>query len=288
LLTLTLICCTAPTASACDYNMVIYLEPEIGVPMGDGVASMDLTVRAETAANTIAHLADHGVNVEPNKEDEDVAARLAMAYAENPENTSRKVTTARASKLTPPSLLLVNNILQEFGQSIAESATQIRHLVTNKLIEETENPDPRVRIRALELLGKISDVGLFTEKTEITITHQTTDDLKANLRAKLAKLVNPNQGQSEEDVVDAVVIDGDEIDVDAEFGIDEEEDSAETEAEQDAENSAENAEADSENAMEDPEPQAPVPEKADKDMEAAMKEALEDDLVQENDPKWGQ
>jgi len=271
--------------------MVIYLEPEIGVPMGDGVASMDLTVRAETAANTIAHLADHGVNVEPNKEDEDVAARLAMAYAENPENTSRKVTTARASKLTPPSLLLVNNILQEFGQSIAESATQIRHLVTNKLIEETENPDPRVRIRALELLGKISDVGLFTEKTEITITHQTTDDLKANLRAKLAKLVNPNQGQSEEDVVDAVVIDGDEIDVDAEFGIDEEEDSAETEAEQDAENAeqdAENAEADSENAMEDPEPQAPVPEKADKDMEAAMKEALEDDLVQENDPKWGQ
>ena len=274
--------------------MVIYLEPEIGVPMGDGVASMDLTVRAETAANTIAHLADHGVNVEPNKEDEDVAARLAMAYAENPENTSRKVTTARASKLTPPSLLLVNNILQEFGQSIAESATQIRHLVTNKLIEETENPDPRVRIRALELLGKISDVGLFTEKTEITITHQTTDDLKANLRAKLAKLVNPNQGQSEEDVVDAVVIDGDEIDVDAEFGIDE--DDAETEAEQDfdagaensAENSAENAEADSENAMEDPEPQAPVPEKADKDMEAAMKEALEDDLVQENDPKWGQ
>jgi hypothetical protein len=140
----------------------------------------------------------------------------------------------------------------------------------------------------LELLGKISDVGLFTEKTEITITHQTTDDLKANLRAKLAKLVNPEQRQ--EDVVDAVVIDGDEIDVDAEFGIDE--DDAETEAEQDfdagAENSAENAEADSENAMQDPEPQAPMPEKADKDMEAAMKEALEDDLVQENDPKWGQ
>lgn len=56
----------------------------------------------------------------------------------------------------------------------------------------------------------------------------------------------------------------------------------------DAENNAENAEADSENAMQDPEPQAPMPEKVDKDMEAAMKEALEDDLVQENDPKWGQ
>jgi hypothetical protein len=253
--------------------MTLHIDPEIGVPMGDGVASMDLTVRAKTVSKTIAHLADHGVNVEPNKEDEDVAARLAMAYAEDPEKTSRKVTTARASKLTPPSLLLVNNILQEFGHSIAESATQIRHLVTNKLIEETENPDPRVRIRALELLGKISDVGLFSEKTEITITHQTTDDIKESLRAKLAKLVNP---APEEDVVDAVIVDGDEIDVDTEFGIDD--DDAETEAEQDAENNAEN----------DPEPQAPMPESIDKDLAAAMEAALEDDLVQENDPKWGQ
>jgi len=249
--------------------MTMQIEPEIGVPMGDAVGAMDLAARAEVMANTVEHLSQHGLHVEPNKEDEDVAARLAMAYAEDPEKTSRKVTTARASKLTPPSLLLVNNILQEFGHSIAESATQIRHLVTNKLIEETENPDPRVRIRALELLGKISDVGLFSEKTEITITHQTTDDIKESLRAKLAKLVNP---APEEDIVDAVIVDGDEIDVDAEFGLDE--DAAETEAEQDAEN--------------DPEPQAPMPESIDKDLAAAMEAALEDDLVQENDPKWGQ
>jgi len=139
----------------------------------------------------------------------------------------------------------------------------------------------------LELLGKISDVGLFTEKTEITITHQTTDDLKENLRLKLAKLVNPSLNAES-----TVVIDGEPIDIDAELGLKDEEDPAETGAEQvfddDAENNAENAEADSENAMQDPEPQAPMPEKADKDMEAAMKEALEDDLVQENDPKWGQ
>ena len=68
---------------------------------------------------------------------------------------------------------------------------QLRHLVTNKLIIESENPDAKYRLRALELLGKISDVGLFTEKSEVTITHQTTDDIKDKLRAKLAKLVNP-------------------------------------------------------------------------------------------------
>lgn len=201
--------------------MTMQIEPEIGVPMDDGVRSVDLAVRARAATNTIEHLSRHGLHVEPNKEDEDVAARLAMAYAEDPEKTSKKVSNIRAAKLTPPSLVLVDSILQNFGHSVAESAVQIRHMVTNKLIEETENPDPRVRIRALELLGKISDVGLFSEKTEITITHQTTDDIKERLRAKLTKLVNPEQ---EEDIVDAVVIDDEEIDIDAEFGLVDDED----------------------------------------------------------------
>jgi hypothetical protein len=143
-----------------------------------------------------------------------VAAKLAIAYADDPETTSKKVTNVRAATLTPASLVLTNNILQEFGQSVVQSALQVRYLVTNKLLLETENPDARVRIRALELLGKVSDVGLFSEKSEVTITHQSTDDLKAKLRQKLEKLVNPV-----EDIEDAVIIDNQPIDVDAELGV---------------------------------------------------------------------
>jgi len=200
-------CYTAPTMS-------LKLNPELGVQLSPEVRTVDLTARADAMARTAEDLALHGLELSPNREDEEVAATLAMAYAEDPEKTSKTVTHKRAAKLTPPSLVLTSTILQNFGHNVAESATQIRHMVTNKLIEETENPDPRVRIRALELLGKISDVGLFAEKTEVTITHQTTDDLKENLRAKLAKLVNPV-----EEAEDAVVIDGEAIDVDAEFGL---------------------------------------------------------------------
>ena len=73
-------------------------------------------------------------------------------------------------------------------------------------------------MRALELMGKISDVGLFTDKSEVTITHQTTDDLKEKLRGKLAKLVNP-----EPEVEDAVVVGVENIDTDEEFGFDDDE-----------------------------------------------------------------
>ena len=99
-----------------------------------------------------------------------------------------------------------------------DSAAQIRHLVTNKLLIESENADPRIRIRALELLGKISDVGLFAEKSEVTITHQSTDDLREKLRSKLEKLVNPVEYAE-----DAVVLEGEAINIDEELGLPEEE-----------------------------------------------------------------
>jgi hypothetical protein len=56
---------------------------------------------------------------------------------------------------------------------------------------------------------------LFTEKSEVTITHQTTDDIKEKLRSKLAKLVNP-----EPEIEDAVVLTPNAIDINEEFGFD--------------------------------------------------------------------
>jgi hypothetical protein len=54
---------------------------------------------------------------------------------------------------------------------------------------------------------------LFAEKSEVTITHQSTDDLRAKLRQKLEKLVNPP-----EELGAPIVFEGEVIDIDAELG----------------------------------------------------------------------
>ena len=205
--------------------MTLPIDPELGVPLNEGESNPDLKNQVEAASNTALELAEHGLDITPTKEDKDVAAKLAVAYEDNPEKTSKKASHKNISTLTPASLVLTNSILQEFGHSVAESATQIRHLVTNKLLLESENADPRIRMRALELLGKISDVGLFAEKSEVTITHQSTEDLREKLRSKLEKLVNPVE------IDEAVVIEHEElgqIDLDEELGaLDEEYDDEE-------------------------------------------------------------
>ena len=111
--------------------MTIVIEPEIGVPFTPDVPYIDLRARAEAACATIQELKEHGLEVEPTKEDQDIAAALATSYATDPEKTSKKVTNKRAA-LTPASLVLTGGILTEFGQAVVESSLQIRHLVTNK------------------------------------------------------------------------------------------------------------------------------------------------------------
>ena len=202
------------SANSLRHDMTLELTLDSGVPLTNRAPKIDLKERAAACARTVELLSEHGLKTAKTREDDEVAAQLSVAYAENPDQASKVVTPKRVATMTPAAILETNKILTEFGRHVVDSAVTVRHLVTNKLILETENPDPRVRIKALELLGKLSDVGLFTEKSEVTITHQTTDDLKAKLRQKLQRLSQP------EEVEDAVVVDGTAIDVDRELGFD--------------------------------------------------------------------
>lgn len=165
--------------------MSIDLTADTGVPITPETSRIDLRDRVAAAAATIDLLVDHGLDFDPTDEDLEVANQLAASFAADPIDTSKQVTSARAAQLSPATLLITKQILDQYGHAVVEHAVHVRHLVTNKLIIETENPDPRIRIRALELLGKITDVGLFTERSEVLVTHQSTDDLKKKLKEKL-------------------------------------------------------------------------------------------------------
>ena len=94
---------------------------------------------------------------------------------------------------SPGTVVHLKAILDEYDKAVVQSGAQIRTFVTNKLLMETTSMDPRIRIKALELLGKISDVGLFTEKTEITMRHRPTEELEQLLRERLTKTIEGSE-----------------------------------------------------------------------------------------------
>ena len=49
---------------------------------------------------------------------------------------------------------------------------------------------PVSELKALELLGKMSDVGAFTEKSEITVTHKSSETLQGLIKEKINRLID--------------------------------------------------------------------------------------------------
>jgi hypothetical protein len=90
---------------------------------------------------------------------------------------------------SPGMVVYLQSLLAEYDKVVIRSAQQIRTYVTNKLIAESASADARIRLKSLEMLGKISDVGLFTDKTEITMRHRPTEELEQLLRERLTKVL---------------------------------------------------------------------------------------------------
>lgn len=142
---------------------------------------------ANTAA-TLAELNNEPLTIDPESE------RLAQ-------NIFRDGRTPTKTELRMPEMVVkLNLLLTEYDYNLLDDAEKMRNYVVNKLIQESDGKEARNRLKALELLGKLSQVGAFTERHEINITHQTTEDLQRNLREKLAELI---------DVEDAEIIEED-------------------------------------------------------------------------------
>lgn len=152
---------------------------EHDIPLADYPPTFeDLRSRVDAA---FASLTELECDVAVSDEDIDTAHKVLQSGNKRPSEVVLS---------SPGTIVHLKAILSEYDKAVVESAAQIRTFVTNKLLLETESPDPRIRIKALELLGKISDVGLFTEKTEITMRHRPTEELEQLLRERLLKTLD--------------------------------------------------------------------------------------------------
>lgn len=149
-----------------------------------------LRAKAEAACQTASVLLDEGYDHEqPKIEDLRAEGMDVLKHINAGQPAPTKIMTS------PEGALYINRLLTEYDMEVVRDAKRLRNYVTNKLILETDSPDAKTRLRALELLGKVSDVGLFTERTEITVTNRSTVDLENTLRDKLRRLMGTDTAE---------------------------------------------------------------------------------------------
>lgn len=119
-------------------------------------------------------------------EQQKAAARQAFA-ALVLEEDDRKKKEALLRIKSPKAFEKVNDMLDTYDWEWVERAKSLRSLAVTKILKETEHHDARVRLRALELLGKVTEVSLFTDKIKIEQPTVGDHELETRIKDKLER-----------------------------------------------------------------------------------------------------
>jgi hypothetical protein len=133
------------------------------------------------AANTASLIDELGGDIHYSNADLEKAAKLISGE----EKSDRPRHIAISSEAKAAEVLIRQFDFQAFAD-----AQQARNFITNKLIRIADCGDPKIELKALELLGKHSDVGLFTERSEITVHHTSSSSLENSIKERIKRLLN--------------------------------------------------------------------------------------------------
>lgn len=151
---------------------------------------IDAPTLMEAQANTAAsHWTDEYAKTEVITDAQRDSARKAFAAVTNPNMTDDEKKAALASMNVPTAVKQFAGMLSQYDWEYVNQAKEIRGYVVANLLQESKHPDPRIRLRSLEMLGKLTEVGSFTERIEVKKVDATTDELTERIRSKLATLV---------------------------------------------------------------------------------------------------
>lgn len=97
--------------------------------------------------------------------------------------------TALAQVKTPAAVQHLVGMLTAYDWEFVNQAKELRGYAVAKILEDCENPKANIRLKALGLLGKVTEVGLFTDKVEIKQTAMTDAEVEQRIKDKLNKFM---------------------------------------------------------------------------------------------------
>ena len=137
----------------------------------------------EVTANTIEVMEQLGAPPEIDADDAVRTAELLKAAIKKQDTKAlQQPTVAFGAK----------EFVRTYSARLATEISDVRNAITNKLLELANCGDPRYELKALELLGKHSDIALFTERSEVTVNYKSSQDLEGAIKERIRRLLHSN------------------------------------------------------------------------------------------------
>lgn len=168
-------------ANAADY--VPEVEPGVPLftPIEKATAAQTLNAQIKTADWMKEITGEDDIIVDKVQEEKAASAFTALL------SNDPKVKDKLLEMQVPEEIRSTVAMVSAYQWKFVEQAENLRNMAVTKIVEETNHPDARIRLKALEMLGKVTEVALFTDRVEVKRTELTDEELSAQIKNKLSK-----------------------------------------------------------------------------------------------------
>ena len=160
------------------------VEENVPLPASATEAMPELSPKEELdmMARTAKMLSDvTGQPLAPTQEHRGQALQLAEQIVANK-------TDMNLAQYPNETIAYLAGMVAQYDYMVVRELADLKKYVVNKLLQDTDNPDPKYRIAAVKALGEVDGVDAFKKRTEVTIKHQSLEEVESELLLTLQKL----------------------------------------------------------------------------------------------------
>lgn len=160
------------------------VEENVPLPASATEAMPELSPKEELdmMARTAKMLSDiTGEPLAPTQEHRGQAMQLAEQVIANK-------TDMNLAQYPNETIAYLAGMVAQYDYMVVRELADLKKYVVNKLLQETDNPDPKYRLAAVKALGEVDGVDAFKKRSELTIKHQSLEEVESELLATLQRL----------------------------------------------------------------------------------------------------
>jgi len=87
----------------------------------------------------------------------------------------------------PEEIKAAVGMVTAYQWKFVEQAEELRSMAVSHIVKEIQHPDARIRLKALEMLGKVTEVALFTDRIAVKNEEVSDEELDARIKEKLGR-----------------------------------------------------------------------------------------------------
>ena len=150
-------------------------------------ASADEVLSAQVS--TAEWLKEMGATNAEESQQSVAASQARQAFQALTAQTPEEQRKALVQLKTPTAVRHLTGMLTAYDWEFVQQAKELRGYAVAQILEETKHPDAKIRLKALDMLGRVTEVALFTERIEVKKTDLTDAEIEAKIKDKISRFM---------------------------------------------------------------------------------------------------